>query len=200
MLLALHYALAWGIDAWPARAMLLAHFGLFLMWQSARRGERHLEPRHALQIVIAALLFAGWNNWWLTAIWLAVLFASIGGRLLGSQQVRLRLAAILAAVYLLSVLLIWVVPHLFADQRFEPALLMLVQYGLQLLPVVIIFMPVPAAGKSDQLPVDLILSLILFLLVMGLVLGSFVVKQESQGDYSLALAQTLIVMALALIS
>ena len=147
MLLALHYAVAWGIDSWPARAMLLAHFGLFLIWQSARRGERSLEARHAFQIVIAALLFAGWNNWWLTAVWLAVLFASIGGNLIGIQQPRQRLAAVLAAIYLLSLLLMWVVPHLFADQRFDPALTLLVQYGLQLLPLMII---VHAGSRGRQ--------------------------------------------------
>ncbi|MBI4191563.1 MAG: HAMP domain-containing histidine kinase [Betaproteobacteria bacterium] len=200
MLLALHYALAWGIDDWSARAMLLAHFGLFLMWQPVWRGERSIESRHAYLVVIVGLLLAGWNNWWLMAVWLAVLFALIGGNLLGSQQPRQRLAAILAALYLLSLLLIWVVPHLFADQRFEPALVILVQYGLQLLPILIIVVPIPAGSKSSPLAVDLFYSLMLFLLVTGLVLGSFVVKQVSHGDYPLALAQSLIVMALLLLT
>ena len=67
MLLALHYALAWGIDDWTARAVLLAHFGLFLMWQPVWRGERSIESRHASLVVIVGLLLAGWNNWWLMA-------------------------------------------------------------------------------------------------------------------------------------
>ncbi len=200
MLCALHFALAWGIDDWPARAMLLAHFGLFLVWQPVWRGERSLESRHAFLVVIVGLLLAGWNNWWLMAVWLAVLFALIGGNLLGSKQPRQRLAAILAASYLLSLLLMWVVPHLFAEQRFEPALTALVQYGLLLLPILIIVIPVPAGSKSSPLAVDLIYSLMLFLLVTGLVLGSFVVKQVSHGDYPLALAQSLIVMALLLVT
>ena len=200
MLLALHYALAWGIDDWTARAVLLAHFGLFLMWQPVWRGERSIESRHASLVVIVGLLLAGWNNWWLMAVWLAVLFALIGGNLLGSQQPRQRLAAILAAIYLLSMLLMWVVPHLFTDERIEPVLAILVQYGLQLLPALIIVVPVPAGSKSSPLAVDLFYSLMLFLLVTGLVLGSFVVKQVSHGDYPLALAQSLIVMALLLLT
>ena len=200
MLFALHYALAWGIDDWPARAILLAHLGFFLMWQSARRGERILEPRQALLVVIVGLLVAGWNNWWLMAVWLAVLVALIGGNLLGSPQPRQRLAAMLAALYLLSLLLMWVVPHLFADQHFEPALTLLVQYGLQLLPIAVVFMRVPGDGRAAPMSVDFIYSLMLFLLVTGLVLGSFVVKQTSHGDYSLALAQSLVVMALVLIT
>jgi len=200
MLFALHYALAWGIDDWPARAILLAHLGFFLLWQSARRGERVLELRQALLLVIVGLLFAGWNNWWLMAVWLAVLVALIGGNLLGSPHPQQRLAAMLAALYLLSLLLVWVVPHLFADQIFNPMLVLTVQYGLQVLPVAVIFMPIPESSKSVPLSLDFIYSLMLFLLVMELVLGSFVVKQVSQGDYTFALAESLVVMALVLIT
>src|SRR6187397_372607 len=133
MLLALHAALAWDIDSLFSRAMLLVHFGIFLIWQPVWRGERTLDSRQAFLVVIVGLLLAGWNSWWLMAVWLAVLFSLIGGNLLGSQQPRQRLAAMLAALYLLSLLLMWVVPHLFVEQRFEPALTILVQYGLQLL-------------------------------------------------------------------
>lgn len=200
MLFALHYALAWDIDNWPSRAMLLAHFGLFLMWQPVWRGERSLEPRHMALVVIAGLLLAGLNTWWLMAVWLAVLFALIGGNLLGSQQARRRLAALLAATHLLALLLMWVVPHLFAAQHFDPVMVLVVQYGLQLLPLAIVAIPLPAGSKSSSLAVDLIYSLMLFLLVAGLVLGSFVVRQVSHGDYPLALAQSLLVMALLLLA
>ena len=200
MLFALHHAVVWGIDDWGARALLLAHFGLFLLWQPVWRGERSIESRHAYLIVIVGLFLAVLSNWWLMAVWLAVLFALIGGTLLGSEQPRQRLAAIFAAVYLLSLLLMWVVPHLFADQRFETVLTILVQYGLQLLPVLIVVLPNPVGSKSPPLAVDLFYSMMLFLLVTGLVLGSFVVKQVSHGDYPLALAQSLIVMAVMLLT
>ena len=79
MLLALHAAFAWGIEAWWARAFLLAHFGLFLLWQPVWRGEREVEPRQAFVVVLVAALFVGWYNWWLMALWVAVLFGLIGG-------------------------------------------------------------------------------------------------------------------------
>ena len=195
MLLALHYALAWGIDEWPVRAVLLVHFGLFLMWQPVWRGERSLEVRHAFLVVIVGVLLAAWNNWWLMAVWLAVLFALIGSDLPGSRQPQQRPAVLLAALYLLSLLLMWVVPHLFTDQHFEPAVMTLVRYGLQLLPIVIVVMPDSARGKTAPHAVDLFYSVLLFLLVTGLVLGSFVVKEVSHGDYSTALILSLIVMA-----
>ncbi|MEO7727220.1 MAG: ATP-binding protein [Burkholderiales bacterium] len=200
MLLALHASLAWGIESLFSRAMLLVHFGIFLIWQPVWRGERNLDSRQAFLVVIVGLLLAGWNNWWLMAAWLAVLFALIGGNLLGGEQARQRLAALIAALYLLSLLLIWVVPHLFVDQQFDTALVATVRYVLPVLPLAMIAIPMPAANRSSPLAVDLFYSLLLFLLVTGLVLGSFVVKQISHGNYPLALAQSLMVMGIVLVS
>lgn len=200
MLLALHAALAWGIDSLMARAMLLTHFGIFLMWQPLWRGERSLETRHAVVVIVVGVMLTGWNNWWLMAVWLAVLFALIGGNLIGSEQPRQRFAAMLAALYLLSMLLIWVVPHSFAEQKFDSVLVGLVRYGLLLLPIVIVLVPAPDRSRASPLTVDLFYSIMLFLLVTGLVLGSFAVKQVSHGDYPLALAQSLMVMALVLLT
>ena len=198
MLLALHAALAWGIDTLIARAMLIVHFGIFLLWQPLWRGEMRLETRHAFVVIVVGIMLTGWSNWWLMAVWLALLFGLIGGNLIGSEQPRQRISAMLGALYLLSLLLIWVVPHLFADQSFDDALIGLVRYGLLLLPVAIVLLPVPTRARSSPLTVDLFYSVMLFLLVTGLVLGSFVVKQASHGNYPIALAQSLMVMALVL--
>jgi signal transduction histidine kinase len=197
MLLALHAALAWGIDSLMARAMLIVHFGVFLLWQPLWRGERSLETRHGFVIIVVGIMLTGWSNWWLMAVWLALLFGLIGGNLIGSEQPRQRIAAMLGALYLLSLLLIWVVPHLFAGQRFEEAQTLLVRYGLLVLPLAIMLVPASPGTRSSPLTVDLFYSVMLFLLVTGLVLGSFVVKQVSHGNYPLALA-SLMVMALVL--
>jgi signal transduction histidine kinase len=200
MLISLHAALAWGIQDWWPRAFLLAHFGLFLLWQPLWRGEQNIEPRYAVLVVIVGFLFAAFNHWWLIAVWLAVLFGLIGGSVPGITDRRQRLVSMLAALYLLSLLLIWVVPQLFVGQRFEPALTALVQYGLPVLPVAIMLTRVDPPKTSAPIAVDLFYSVLLFLLVVALVLGSFVVKQVSGGNYPLALAQTLFVIALLLVT
>jgi signal transduction histidine kinase len=87
------------------------------------------------------------------------------------------------------------VPHLFAEQFFDPGVTFLVRYGLQLLPVVIVILPHSARSKTSSHAVDLFYSVLLFLLIAGLVLGSFVVKEVSHGTYSAALILSLIVMA-----
>ena len=86
MLLALHASLAWGIADWWPRAFLLAHFGLFLLWQPVWRGESNIESRYAFLVVIVGFLLAAWNNWWLMAVWLAVLFGLIGGSVPGITE------------------------------------------------------------------------------------------------------------------
>ncbi|MBX9810376.1 MAG: HAMP domain-containing histidine kinase [Burkholderiales bacterium] len=198
MLLALHAALAWGIDDWWPRAFLVAHIGLFLLWQPVWRGEREIELRYAFLVVIVGFLLAAWSNWWLMAVWLAVLFGLIGGSVPGMADRRQRLVSTLAALYLLSLLLMWVVPQLFTDWSVESALVMLVRYGLPLVPLAILLIRVEPGRSEAPIAVDLFYSVLLFLLVVALVLGSFVIKEVSHGDYAVALAQTLLVIALLL--
>jgi signal transduction histidine kinase len=200
MLLALHAAIAWGVTEWWSRAFLLAHFGLFLAWQPVWRGERNIESRYAVLVVVVGFVFSAWNNWWLMAVWLAVLFGLIGGSVPGIADRRQRTVSMLAALYLLSVLLIWVVPHLFVGQVFEGALTFLVQYGLPVLPLAITMIRVESPQTAQRIAVDLFYSVILFLLVAALVLGSFVVKQVSFSNYPIALAQTLFVIAVLLMA
>jgi len=201
MLLSLHGALAWGITEWWSRGLLLAHFGLFLLWQPVWRGERALEARQAALVVIMGVLLTAWASWWLMALWIAVLFALVGANVTGLQHRSQRVAASLAAIYLLSILLMWVVPHLFLDHESESAALVnAVRFGLPCLPLLIAVLPLKAGRQTGPLTVDLFYSLLLFLLVCALVLGSFVIKEVNHGNYPLALAQTLFVIALMLVA
>ena len=200
MLLALHAALAWDVSEWWARAFLLAHFGLFLLWQPVWRGEREIEMRHALLVVGAGLVLAAASSWWLVAVWLAVLVALIGGAVPGTADRRRRIASVLAAVYLLSMLLIWVVPQLHDEGVVETAQLVLVRYGLAFIPLAIGLTRAESARDPAPVVVDLFYSMLLFLLVLVLVLGSFVVQQVSHSAYPWALAQTLFIVAVLLVA
>ncbi|MPZ47613.1 MAG: sensor histidine kinase [Betaproteobacteria bacterium] len=201
MLLALHAALAWDFDSAWSRAFLLAHIGLFLIWQPMWRGERTLSARHGWLIVLIGVALVGFTNWWLMAIWLAVLFSLIGGNVPGIRERRHRVASLLAAVYLLAMLLVWVVPKLFsAPDDGGPAIDVLVRYGLLFLPVLIILTRVERLVSDTPHAVDLFYSVMLFLLVSALVLGSFMIKELARTDYPMALAQTLFCIALLLIA
>lgn len=198
MLLAAHGALAWGIDQWWQRALLFAHFGFFLIWQPVFGGQQKLKAAHAILVVAAGVFLIVSHSWWLMVVWLLVLFALIGGNVTGRQPSE-RLASLLAAMYLLAFLLMWVVPQLFADDALPDAVVLTARYGLPLLPLIILALKIKAPRSAAPLPVDLIYSLLLFLLVTALILGSFVVKAVSNKDYVSSLAQTLLVIAFLLV-
>lgn len=198
MLLMLHLSIAFGHDAYWTRAFLLAHYGLFLLWQPLMGGNKKVDPRIAALIFAAAGLLVFWS-WWVLALWLAVLIGLAGANTAGIQSPRQRTVYLLALTYLLAMLLAWVMPHVFrTDELPEPALLG-VRYGLVWLPLLIVVLK-PGARTAQQINVvDFFYGLMLFLMVLVLVLGSFTVVAVTKTDYLSALAQTLFAMALLLV-
>ncbi len=199
MLLTLHASLAWGVDAWWARAFLLAHFGFFLMWQPVWRADEALSPASALSVMAVGGLLVLGANWWLAAVWLGVQIGLIGGRAFGIEARRTRMAAMLAVTYLLGILLGWVVPHLFGDYAEFQEVALLMRYGLLVFPAAIFFVGHDAESPTTTHVVDFIYSLMLFLLVMVLVLGSFAIKVISREHYLLSLAGTLVAVGAVLL-
>lgn len=196
MLLFLHAALAWGVEAWWSSAALLVHFGLFLLWQPLWRGERNLSFLHVVLVLAGGgALILLWRSWWLAALWLGVLVGLVGGDVAAMTERRQRMGHMLALLYLLVMQLFWVVPHLFGGEPGNAAIAPTVRYGLL---SVIFLLALVAGGRQRTRPfyaVDFFYSLMLFLLVMVLVLGSFAVKMVSQSNYPMALAQTLMVIS-----
>jgi signal transduction histidine kinase len=198
MLLTLHGAIAWGGGEWWQRGLLLAHFGLFLIWQPVWRGERQVPMPLALLVLCIGAFFAVAGNWWLVGTWIAVLFGLIGGGVPGTVGRRERLVAILGAVYLVAMLLMWVVPQLFTRYAVSQEVAGMVRYGLPLLLLIILAMPGGERRRGDPVIVDLFYSVMLFLLVVALALGSFVIQEVTQGQYLLGLMQALMVIAVLL--
>lgn len=199
MLLALHAATAWGIGSAWASAFLLAHFGLFLMWQPLWQGDGELQPSHALLAILNGTLLATAGSWWLVALWLAALTALIGGGVPGISRRRQRTGSLLAALYLLALLLMWVVPQLAGQAPANSILTQLVRYGLPLIAIAILFVRPGAPRPTTTIAIDLFYSVMLFLLVAALVLGSLVIVKTNQGQYLVALTQTLMIIAMALV-
>ncbi len=199
MLLALHAATAWGIGSAWSSGLLLAHFGLFLMWQPLWQGDGELRASQAVLAVLYGVLLAVVNSWWLIALWLAALIALIGGGVPGIAARRQRGASLLAALYLLALLLLWVVPQLAVQPPGDALQTRLVRWGLPLAPLVILFIRQGPPRPPAAIAVDLFYSVMLFLLVAALVLGSLVLVGATRGGYLMALAQTLVAIAAALI-
>jgi len=80
MLLTLHAFLIWGDGTTLLqRAFFLCHYGLFLMWQPVWRSTEKLSIPAIIIFVSVGLIAFFYINWWLTAIWLSILFGLLGG-------------------------------------------------------------------------------------------------------------------------
>ncbi len=199
MLLALHAAVVLDAEAAVTRAFLLAHYGLFLLWQPLVRSEARIEPRLALPVFAMAALLVLADSTWVMALWLAILAGLVGAVATSQNERGPRLAYLLALAYLLFLLLAWVLPQSLGDTSLPEGLQAAVRYGLPLLPLAILFLPAPRQrGASSTL--DFIYGLMLSLLVMVVALGAFAVVAVARVSYAWALVQTLLGMATLLLA
>ena len=211
MLVSLHLVLWLEVDSIWSRPLLITHFGLFLLWQPLWRGGQELRLGGVLFIACISSVVLLWLNWWLLAFWVGGLFALVGGRVFAFRLRWLRFLYLAVMAYLLTALLVWVVPHLFGlSHLFElpgahEIASSLMGVVLSLLLVVMVLVPVEEyqleTGKSETgQAVDFFCSLLLFLLLTQLVLGSMSFMMLGHVDYLEALLRTLFIMALVLLA
>ncbi len=206
MLASLHFALWLEVDSIWSRPLLLTHFGLFLLWQPLWRGEHELRLSGAVFIGGISAVVLLWLNWWLLAFWMGGLFALVGGRVFSFRIRWLRFLYLAVMAYLLAALLLWVVPHLFGlphlfgPQSVHEAASNMMAVILLLLLAGMIFVPVEKEQLEAGQTVDFFYSLLLFLLLTQLVLGSLSFMTLGHMDYLEALLRTLFVMALMLLA
>ena len=206
----MHLALWLGVDNIWARPILLCHLGLFLLWQPLWRGESELSSGGIAFIASASGMIVLWLNWWMLAFWLAGLFALVGGRVFAFHARWLRILYLTVMVYLLAVLLLWVAPYLFAvhGDHVHSALMhldssdqgtrSLIGTVLLFFLLGILFMPVESDQAESAHAVDFVYSLMLFMLLTLLVLGSLAFMTLAHVEYLEALLRTLFIMALGL--
>src|SRR5574340_621880 len=199
MLLALHVSVVFDTDATVTRAFLLAHYGLFLLWQPLVRSEARIEPRLAFPVFAMAALLVLVDSTWVMALWLAIL-AGLVGSVATSQNDRChKWTYLLALGYLLALLLAWVLPQSLGSTALPDELRLAVRYGLLLLPVAILFLPA-SRRRSASSTLDFIYGLMRSLLIMVMALGVFGVVAVARVSYAWALVQTLLGMAALLLA
>lgn len=175
-ILSLHALLVWGDTKPFFSALLLCHYGFFLLWQPVLRQNKSLSWQLTLIIVAfaagATVLF---TNLWFIAFWVAGLFSLIGGRALSGGPKHWRLPKILAASYLLTILLIWVVPKLINASDDLAAAEFLLNYFLPILPLTILFLSANNKPITQPHNIDFFYTLLIFLLTSIVILGSFAI-------------------------
>lgn len=184
MLLSMHAFLIWGGQArYIQQTFFLCTYGLFLLWQPVWRNTASLSKAAIALFIGVGLIGFFAINWWLTALWLAILFGLLGGRVFGDESKATRLVHILAASYLLSMLLLWVVPKLLGASNDLEAAKFVITYLTPIMPVAILFITKDVT-KSGQLPVlDFFYTLLLMLVALILVLASYAIGTLQSVNY-----------------
>jgi hypothetical protein len=208
MLVLLHVTLWLGADSIWARPLLLTHLGLFLLWQPLWRGEHEVSLGSSIAIVCASGIGLFWLNWWMLAFWVSGLFALVGGRVFAFRARWTRVLYLAVMAYLLATLLFWVAPHLFELRDITESVEKLMGVALPVLLAGMLLLPVeedPQIDGSDQpletaQSVDFFYSLMLFMLLTLLVLGSLAFMTLAHVEYLEALLRTLFLMAAVLFS
>jgi signal transduction histidine kinase len=199
MIWLLHGALLLGVASPWVHPLLLAHLGLFLLWQPVWRGGRQVGRGASAFILLAALVATFWLSWWAVAFWLVGLFGLVGSRIFVFRDRRARLLYLALMVYLLSALLLWAVPNVFSDTTAIQVGRILIWYVLPLLLVLMALIPLSREPAGSAHTVDFIYSLLLLLLLLLMVLGTLAYMMLGRMDYLEALLRTLFLIGLVLL-
>ncbi|MEW5786516.1 MAG: ATP-binding protein [Pseudomonadota bacterium] len=183
MLVSLHVAVVWGLNEAWGQAMLLAHYGAFLLWQPFFSGQEKLPLPRAAGVLAVGGALAFLDNIWAVALWSVLLAGLLGGVAVGVKAVRERVGLWLAVLYLLLLLFTWMLPHGFGLPVLDAGQPVLLREGLLLLPLVVALLAPPRLARTTGV-LDLLYTL-LFVLVIGvLALGSFAAMHLTHTDYA----------------
>lgn len=199
MLIMLHLAAVNDVEHGWSRAFMLAHFGLFIMWQPFLRGEQRLSKLHLAVIGCICLVLLVWLNWWLMFLWIAGLAGILGGKVFQFRARWLKVFHLLALGYLVVLLLVWVVPQVVETAALPNDLANMIRFGLPVVLLVMAVLPLEAEAANQPQVVDFFYSIFLSLLLVVLVLGSFAFMTLGREPYLQSLAWTMLAIALALL-
>jgi signal transduction histidine kinase len=198
MLVLLHIVSIGGAEDWWARGLMLVHCGLFILWQPFLQRSRYARWSEAglVGAVAAAVLF-GLNAWSL-GVWVAMLAGLVSGKVFIHHQRWIRWFHLVVLTYLVALLLLWIVPNGLPGTSREPIVDLIAIWGLPILFVVMLLMPVED-GRADAQIIDLVYSTLIFLLLVVLVLGSFTFMTIGNIPYGHAVARMALTLGIVLI-
>ena len=195
MVVLFHLAAVIGPESYLGRVLMLAHFGLFIMWQPFMRGDHRMSTGQVLGILLIAILVMLTLNWWLLGLWVSVLAGIVGGKVFLFQAPWLRRFYLVVLLYFVAMLLVWIVPNSFMGINLPAEIGPFVRYGLPLLFIPMALLPVEKDSAETPQIVDFLYATLLFLMLVVLVLGTFAFMSVARLYYLLSLAYTLIIIA-----
>ena len=199
MLLLLHIAVFRGVaDPW-ARALLLAHLGLLLLWQPFLRAEQRVSPTQGFILSLVAFAVMLRLDWWLLAFWVVIIAGLVGGKVYQHHAKWQRRCYLVMLVYLLALLAIAILPEIAPRREITPEIRQAAEYGLPLFFVLIALLPAePEAAEGAQI-IDFFYSVFLMLLLVVVILGSFTFMTLTRSSYLESLTYTVFLTAAAVL-
>jgi signal transduction histidine kinase len=181
-------------DPW-ARALLLAHLGLLLLWQPFLRAEQRVS---SVQGFILALVAAGVMlslDWWFLAFWVVVLAGLVGGKVYQQHARWQRRCYLVVLAYLLALLAVAILPEIAPRREIDADVRAYAEYLLPLAFVLIALFPAePEAAEAAHI-IDFFYSVLVMLLLVVVILGSFTYMTVTRTPYLEALTWTIFLTA-----
>ena len=189
MLLSLHGVLWLDPGGGASRALLLAHVGLFLIWQPIWGRRARVEPVSAGLFLVIIVAFVVWFDWLLLMFWMLLVCGFVGGRVTPTR--RDRITALVALLFLVCELLVAVVPPLANLEPLPETAAKLFAYSFAFVPLVIFALPDrgPAAERRNM---DFLYGASAAMLAAVLGLGSLLTMFLAKVDYSAAVVMTVL--------
>jgi hypothetical protein len=199
MLFLLHVAVVRGVaDPW-ARALLLAHLGLLLLWQPFLRAEQRISPTQGFVLSLIAFAVMLRLDWWLLAFWVVILAGLVGGKVYQQHARWQRRCYLVVLIYLLALLAVVILPEIAPRREIAPEIRRYAEYALPLLFVLIALFPAEPESNETAQVIDFFYSVFLMMLLVVVILGSFTFMTLGRTAYLEALTYTVFLIGGAML-
>jgi signal transduction histidine kinase len=195
MLALLHIAVFRGVaDPW-ARALLLAHLGLLLLWQPFLRAEQRVSLGQGVILALVASAVMLHLDWWFLAFWVVVLTGLVGGKVYQQHARWQRRAYLVVLFYLLALLAVAILPEIAPQREIDPDIRAYAEYVLPFAFVLIALFPSEPDSAEAPHIIDFFYSVLVMLLLVVVILGSFTFMSVTRTPYLEALTSTIFLTA-----
>ena len=197
MLGLLHVAVFRGVaDPW-ARALLLAHLGLLLLWQPFLRAEQRVSLVQGAILALVAVGVMVRLDWWLLAFWVVVIAGLVGGKVYQHHARWQRRCYLVMLAYLLALLAVVILPEIAPRREITVETRRVAEFLLPLAFVLIALFPAEREAAEAAQVIDFFYSVFLMLLLMVVILGSFTFMTLMRSSYLESLTYTVFITAAA---
>ena len=135
-------------SATSAKSFLVAHFGLFLLWQPVIKQQASFTAKQVTALLLIIFAFIYWFNPWLYAFWTLLLLTLLTGHIFARGMARAAYG--LAVIVLFLELVLVTTPELFNLPAISSSLKTTFNSVLLLTPLVLLFLPASQSGTVSS--------------------------------------------------